>query len=273
MIIVSAMTQRGMAVRKYNVVDISEKQLEDMVRQASDLIEDGLRYIDHQKRTERGPLDVLFADSGNALVVAELKVTEDDGMLVQGIDYYDYITTNIEGFARAYSSKKVDPTQKTRLFLIAPSFSISLLNRCKWIDIPLALFTFRCIALKDSPDEIIPVFNEITIPSRIQTPEVYTLDQKLSYITDAKVRKIVGGLLEEIQGWDKENILIEPIKYDISVKVSGKVFTYIGPRRKHFIINTYDNDGKWTGFPIQQNEDLEEVKLLVKSNYEKYKLG
>ena len=258
-------------MRKYKIVDISEKQLEDMVRQASDLIEDGLKYIDHQKRTERGPLDVLFADSGNALVVAELKVTEDDGMLVQGIDYYDYITTNIEGFARAYKDKKIDPTQKTRLFLIAPSFSISLLNRCKWVDVPISLFTFRCIELKDNSEEFIPVFSEITIPSRIQAVEVYTLEQRLNYITDPGVRKTVKDLLKEIQEWDKENILIEPIKYDISVKVSGKVFTYIGPRRKHFVINTYDNDGKWTGFPIQQIEDLQEVKLLVKSNYEKHK--
>ena len=65
-------------MRKYKSVDISEKQLEEMVRQAPDLIEDGLRYIDHQKRTERGPLDVLFADSGNALVIAELKVTAEN---------------------------------------------------------------------------------------------------------------------------------------------------------------------------------------------------
>ncbi|HIC91617.1 MAG TPA: DUF91 domain-containing protein [Syntrophaceae bacterium] len=260
-----------MDMRKYKVVDISEKQLEEMVRKVPDLIEDGLRYVDHQKRTERGPLDVLFADSGNALVVAELKAIEDDAMLVQGIDYYDYITTNIEGFARAYKDKKIDPTQKPRLFLIAPSFSVSVLNRCKWIDIPISLFTFQCIAFEDNLKEIIPVFKEITIPSRLQPIEVYTIDQRLDYITDTKVRKTVEELLKEIKEWDKDNILIEPTKYDISIKVSGRVFSYLGPRRKHFIIYTYDSENKWTGFPIQQTEDLEEVKILLKSNYEKFK--
>lgn len=258
-------------MRKYSNVEVSEKQLEDMVRQASDLIEDGLRYIDHQKRTERGPLDVLFADSGNALVVAELKVTEDDGMLIQGIDYYDYIATNIEGFARAYKSKKVDPTQETRLFLIAPSFSVALLNRCKWIDIPISLFTFQCILFKDSPDEIIPVFNEITVPSGPLTVEVYTLEQKLNYITDAEVRKNAKDLVEEIKVWDKDKIFIEPLKHDISMKVSGKVFSYVAPRRKHFVIYTYDNDGNWTGYPIHHTEDLEETRLTVRSNYERLK--
>jgi len=113
------------------------------------------------RKTERGPLDVLFVDSGKALVVAELKVTEDDAMeddamLAQAIDYYDYITmtTNIEEFARAYRDKKIDPMQKPRLFLIAPSFSVSLLNRCKWVDIPISLFTFQCIALENGSERL-----------------------------------------------------------------------------------------------------------------------
>lgn len=258
-------------MRKYKIVDVSEKQLEEMVRKAPDLIEEGLKYIDHQKRTERGPLDVLFSDSGNALIVAELKVVEDDGMLVQGIDYYDYITSNIEGFARAYKDKKIDPTQKPRLFLIAPGFSVSLLNKCKWIDVPISLFTFQCITFEDDPKEIIPIFKEITIPSMLTKVEVYTLDQRLNYITDSKVRKTVEDFLKEIKEWDADNILIEPTKYDISIKVSGRVFSYLGPRRKHFIIYTYDNENKWTGFPIQQAEDLEKVKILLKGNYEKFK--
>lgn len=258
-------------MKKYKVVEVSETELEEMVRKGAGLIEEGLRYVDHQRRTEGRRLDVLFADSGNALVVAELKVTEDDGMLVQGLDYYDYIATNIEGFARAYKEKKIEPTQKLRLFLIAPSFSFSLLNRCKWIDIPLSLFTFQCLVFEDNPQEIIPVFKEITIPTRLQSVEVYTIEQRLNYITDSKVRKTVEELLKEIQDWDKDNILIEPIKYSISIKVSGRVFMYLEPRRKHFLVSTYDNENKWTGFPIQQFEDLNDVKILLKGNYEKFK--
>ena len=260
-------------MKKYKIVEIQEKGLEELVRKYPEYIEQGLQYIDHQKRTDRGPLDVLFVDSGKALVVAELKVVEDDNMLVQGIDYYDYITRNIEGLARAYQTKKltIDPLQKPRLFLIAPSFSISLLNRCKWIDIPISLFTFQCIAFEDNPKEIIPIFKEITIPSRPQPIEIYTLEQRLDYITDKKVRKTVEDLLNEIKNWDNEDILIEPTKYDISIKVCGRVFAYLGPRRKHFIIYTYDTDGEWKGFQVNSEEDLNDIKPLLKSNYEKYK--
>ncbi len=260
-------------MRKYKLIEIQEKDLEEIVRKSSDCIEQGLKYVDHQKRTDRGPLDVLLVDSGKALVVSELKVVEDDSMLVQGIDYYDYITRNLEGFARAYKTKNatLDPTQKARLFLIAPSFSVSLLNRCKWIDIPISLFTFQCIAFEDNPKEIIPIFKEITIPSRPQPIEVYTLEQRLSYITDKEMRKIVDNLLEEIKTWDADNILIEPTKYDISIKVSGRVFAYLGPRRKHFIVSTDDTDGEWKGFQINTEDDLKDVIPLLRSNYEKYR--
>ena len=260
-------------MRRYKVVEIKEKDLEELVRKYPEYIEEGLKYVDHQKRTDRGPLDVLFVDSGKALVVAELKVVEDDSMLVQGIDYYDYIIRNIEGLARAYKTKNIiiDPTQKPRLFLIAPSFSISLLNRCKWIDIPISLFTFQCIAFEDNPKEIIPIFKEITVPSRPQPVEIYTLEQRLEYITDKNVRKIVEDFLDEIKGWDPENILIEPTKYDISIKVSGRVFAYLGPRRKYFVIYTYDTDGEWKGFQINSEDDLNSIKTLLRSNYEKYR--
>ena len=67
-------------MKKYKSIEVSEKQLEDLIRQGANLIEEGVRYIDHQRNTERGPLDVLMVDSGNALIVAELKIIEDDTM-------------------------------------------------------------------------------------------------------------------------------------------------------------------------------------------------
>ena len=136
-------------MKKYKPAEVSEKQLEDLIRQAPDLIEEGLHFVDHQRITDRGPLDILLVDSGNALVVAELKVVEDDAMLVQGIDYYDYVSRNVDGITRAYKDFNINPKQTVRLFFIAPTFSISLLNRCKWIDIPVSLFTYKCVTFED----------------------------------------------------------------------------------------------------------------------------
>jgi hypothetical protein len=260
-------------MKKYKPVDIQEKELEELIRRVPDYIEEDLKYVDHQKRTERGPLDVLFVDAGKSLVISELKVVEDDNMLTQGIDYYDYITRNLEGFTRAYKAKniKIDPTQQPRLFLVAPSFSVSLLNRCKWIDIPISLFSYQCIAFEDNPKEIVPIFNEVTIPSRPQTIEIYTIEQRLDYITDKTARKNVETLLDEIKNLDKEKVLIEPTKYDISIKVSGRVFAYICPRRQFYYIYTYDTDSEWKGFKIDSKEELNETLPLVIANFERFK--
>ena len=255
-------------MKEYKSVEVSEKQLEDLIRQGSNLVEEGVQYIDHQRNTERGPLDVLMVDSGNSLIVAELKIIEDDAMLVQGIDYYDYISKNIEGISRVYKNFHVDPSQTVRLFLIAPSFSVSLLNRCKWVDIPISLFTYKCIIFEESK-EITVVFSEVTIPSTPKAIEAYDLKDRFEYITSLDIRKIADNLIEEIKGWDTENILIEPTKYDMSAKVSGKVFAYICPRRKHFMVYTHDNEKKWTGFPIHQKEDLETVKILLKADIDR----
>ena len=83
-------------MKKYTKADVSEQELEDIVRRSANLIEEGLVYVDHQKQAAGGRLDVLMVDSGKSLVVAELKVVQDDGMVLQGVDYYDYVSANVE---------------------------------------------------------------------------------------------------------------------------------------------------------------------------------
>lgn len=256
-------------MRTYRVVEVSESQLEDLVRRAPELIEPGLGFVDHQAFTARGPLDVLLVDSGHALVVAELKVVEDDGILVQGIDYYDYVARNLDGFARAYRQHKIDPQEEPRLFLIAPSFSVTLLNRIKWINIPISLFTFQCIEFEEGKGDIIPVYKEITAPTVPERLEAYSLDDRYNYITDAKLRGLAQQLVAQIQEWDPEQVLVEPTKYDISIKVSGRVVAYVAPRRKHFVVYTNDAEGKLTGYPINSESDLETVTPLVRIGFDK----
>jgi RecB family endonuclease NucS len=130
---------------KFAKVEVSEQHLEELIRLHADEIEAGLVYIDHQRQTDGGRLDVILADSGKAFVIAELKVTEDDGMLLQGVDYCDYVTRNIERLAREYKQHQIDPTQEVRLLLIAPSFSQTLINRCRWVNITISLFAFTCL--------------------------------------------------------------------------------------------------------------------------------
>lgn len=256
---------------KYSVVDVSETDLEELIRQNSDNIEPGLRFVDHQRKAGRGPYDVLMVDSGKALVVAELKVVEDDSMLTQGIDYYDYIASNIDGISHAYNKFNIDPSQEPRLLLIAPSFSISLINRCKWLSIPVSIFTFQCIGLEERKEEVIPVFKEMAIPTPPERVEIPTIEEHLSYITDAEARRRADQLLKQVKQWDITRVATEAIKWDISLKIGGRVFGYLGPRRKHLVINTWDKNDEWKTHPIRNQEDMENVTKLLKHNFEAVK--
>ncbi len=253
---------------KYRKVDVSEQQLEDLVRQHAEEIEEGMCYVDHQHQTGRGRLDVLMVDSGKSLVVAELKVVEEDGMLMQAVDYYDYARVHIEALARLYGEHAVDPTQQVRLFLIAPSFSQSLVNRCKWLDLPISLFTYSCIRFEGS-DDIVPVFSEQAIPSLPDIIERPTTEEHLEYITDAEVRNLLTGLLEEIKQWDLSRIAMDAVKQGISIKVSGRVSAFIWPRRKYFWLATYNADDKWTEYKVREQDDLEHLMPLVKASLDR----
>lgn len=255
-------------MKPYTTVDVSEQELEDLVRRHTELIEDGLVYVDHQKPTGAGRLDVLMVDSGKALVVAELKVMQDDAMLLQGLDYYDFTAMHVEPFARLYREHSIDPTQQVRLFLIAPSFSQALVTRCKWLNLPVSLFTFNCLRF-DGKDEVVPIFAEQSVPAIIEPPEVPHLEDHLAYITEPTVRTQVESLLKEIQNWKSGSISVDPIKSAISLKVNGRVFAYLLPRRRHYLFGTFDAEGDWTEYSVKSDDDLAKVKPIVRAAMEK----
>ncbi len=78
----------------YKKIDISERQLEDLVRQHPSLIEEGMVHLTHQTQTPGGRLDVLLVDSGKSLVVAELKVVE-DGTVIEGTRRWERICARL----------------------------------------------------------------------------------------------------------------------------------------------------------------------------------
>jgi hypothetical protein len=115
------------------------------------------------------------------------------------------------------------------------------------------------------------VFSEQSIPSPpepLETP--YSIEDRLAYITDAPVRATAKALLEEVASWDTNRVLPEAIKYAISLKVSGRVFAYLSPRRRHFIVETHNKEGTWTGYPIKTPDDLDAAKELMRNNFTRF---
>lgn len=255
-------------MKRYKPVEVSESQLEELVRQAPDLIEGGLRFLDHQVKTDRGPLDVLLLDSGGALVVAELKVVVDDEMLMQALDYYDYVVRNRDGFARAYAGKGIDPDQDIRLVLIAPDFSNLLLNRLKWLNVQPELFSYQVLEFSDEPGSLTPVFKEVIAPSLPARVASYSFDDMYNYITDTNVRSLAKNLVSAVQAWESGGLEASPIQDAISIKRAGRILAYLYPRRKFFLVGYYDDEGNWPMERIASQSDLEGILKTLRNRLE-----
>jgi len=255
-------------MKSYTKVDVPETLLEELVRQHCGAMEEGLTYLDHQMQTTSGRLDVLMVDDVKALVVAELKVAQDDKMLGQCLDYYDYVTDHIETIARLYKDHLIDPGKKVRLLLIAPEFTSTLVNRCKWLDLRVSLYTYACLKFEGEND-LVPIFTERAIPDLPQVVEVLHIEDHLKYIIDATVREKVRSLLDEVKGWKPDGILFDPIKYSISMKVNNRVFAYLSPRQRHFIIGTYSDEDQWKDYPIKTDDDLANIKITMRAAMER----
>jgi hypothetical protein len=254
-------------MRKYKSIELIEDQLEDLVCTGSEVIEEGLKYVDHQKIPGKNRMDVLFVDCGNSMVAAELNNVGDDNMLLQGLDYYNYVAANLEALVRIYKNDRIDPNKTIRLMLIAPNFSQTLINRCRWIVANISLYTYKCIKF-DGSDEVVPIFSETSIPTPPEPSKGNSIEDRFGYLTNQESRGILASLLSDLPNWGKEKILIEPIKYAISVKIGGKVFMHLALRRDNFIVDTHSAEGKWTSYPVNSRGDLDMLMALMKSNME-----
>ncbi len=256
---------------EYEVKELSEKELEAKISEHPHLIEVGLRLVANQRKTGRGPLDILFVDAGNALVVTELKIAKDDDMLLQALDYYDYVYSNLAGLALAFEVKgfKIDQYQDPRILLVAPDFSLLLINRCKWLDVRIDLYRYRCLTVKKEGKEVGELidFLPVEIPTIPKREEVYTESKVLDYITVPQLKQTATEFLTEIQKW--EDVKIDPVQSAISIKIKKDVFIYLYPKRAGFQIAGYLSEHEWQQLKVVESpDDLKDALFKAKQAYD-----
>jgi len=183
------------------------------------------------------------------------------------------VTSHIETYARLYPRHGIDLEKEVRLLLIAPSFSQTLVNRAKWLNVPLSLFTYTCIQLEGDKEPVV-VFSErepesLTVLQRGTDAGVYTLEGHLDYATDPAVRGRIIKLIEQTKQWTVGHITMDPIKHSLSFKVNGKWFAYLDVKRKHFLVDTADDDGAYKNFPVKNDDDHDNVVQKMKGAAER----
>src|ERR1039457_3446057 len=100
-----------------------ERELEALVIKDPDSVEEGLTILTHQRPANGKYIDILAVDKDGVLVDMELKLNEDDDMLLQALEYYDYVLTNRDRIAREYEKKaKIVAQEDPRIILVASGF-------------------------------------------------------------------------------------------------------------------------------------------------------
>lgn len=256
---------------EYKREELAEKDLEDRIIKHPTLIEDGLQYMEHQRHTSSGRLDILFVDNNGTITVAELKVVDDPYMLFQALDYFDFVAEKIEGFSRIYKNHNINVEQYPRLMLIAPSFSPIMINRCRWLnpDIQISLYVYQYITFpKTKEDTLVFIPQEISVRPTVlkKAPD---LNKLLGYIKNKNVRDFAKRILDETQALSSD-ITVDPLQWGKSVKFKGSVLYYWEPRQACIRISTTNEDGNWEGVNVEKEDDYIEALNLIKKNIGKY---
>ena len=72
----------------------NEKELHGIIEKEIDSLEEELRILKYEFSTGKGNLDFLCADSGGRLTIIEVKLSEDDNVLFQGLRYFSLMVLN-----------------------------------------------------------------------------------------------------------------------------------------------------------------------------------
>jgi len=129
----------------------SKQELEKMVTNEIDQIEKDLTVICSQVPVnDKTALDILCHDNSGQLVVLQLNVSEDDNMLLQGIQSLDYVEKFRSFLKATYSKHKINDESKPRLVLVAPSFSETLRHAVEHMQgIHIDLYEWEYLKLGD----------------------------------------------------------------------------------------------------------------------------
>lgn len=242
----------------------SESELEQMLIENPDAIEEGLRILENQVPASRGFIDLLAVDTDGTLVIVELKKESDDRILTQALEYYDFARDNSERFAQIYSDYKIKAHVEPRLFLIANTYSATVLAAARYTNVPLTLYTYAYLGMGDMRGLYL---TEVSVPPpREFGRERKSVEQHVAYITDGTANQACRHVLDWLSSLDPNQIRAHGLKYRISVKYRGNNFVDIHTRRSYFRMSWRPNWGE--GHNISTSDDFtDEIMQQLRQSF------
>jgi len=207
-----------------------ERELKSLIKENPEYVEKGLIVLADEFPVKGGAVDLLCVDSGRVLTIIELKIYEEDLMIMQAIRYYDSIFQNINSIIKLYPDIEIDEKEDPRVILIAPTFSETLKKNVKYLSITLDLIEYEAIEVNKEKGLIC---RNIEIEAPKELPIVRNVDDHLNYITDEGLRDLCKKIIEKIKGIG-ENIEVYGRQFYIGFSYRGRLFARIETKRNFF---------------------------------------
>jgi len=251
----------------------SEAALHILIGSELDAIEDGLELLQHEYPSGKGIIDFLCIDSGQRLVIIEVKLLEDDNVLFQALRYFGDIDFNRYVIANLFKSKKVDPREPPRIIIIAERISEDI-RRLSTLVVPeIELLEYTAVILPSDEKSIL--YHSVSLPVVAKPPsEPQSIEKLLEYLTDNSLRPLVGEMRNKIKGLGRgieEYATQSYIGYKHS---SGRQFAYIRVYRKEIEFGSHviDEDRQLLDYESirvkQGDEDFSDIFEKIRRSFE-----
>ncbi len=229
-----------------------ERDLENLVAKDSEAIEKGLTYLTHQREANRKFIDVLAVDADGVLTVIELKIGQDDEMLFQALEYYDWVSSNRDRLANEFQKRaKVVTAEDPRIILIASGFSERLKRAIRHFEPRIMLMEYAHLETKAGERGLF--CQEVQFDSEESYTPPLSLDNVLSYINQPNAKMACEKVHAELCRVGND---IEPIPRDgyVRYKCKNRIVGDIALRRT-FIHVWVNMDGKWYSVKVANLRD------------------
>jgi len=214
-------------------IDIKdEKELEHLIVNEPSVVEEGLKIIKHQLPTDAGPSDIICVDENGRVGIMELKVIEEDYMLLQAFKYFDYVNENLDAIKNMFPDFNIDPGKNPRILLVAPGFSPTLIKAVKNISEPtIELYRYFYLENEAGKKELFCKAIEITGPRK--PVRIVTLEDHIEYIREESLRRLCKALIKNIRDIGPR-IEVIPTQFYIGLQFKGRLIARIQTFRERF---------------------------------------
>jgi Endonuclease NucS len=249
-------------------IDIAkESELEHLVMKEPDALERGLRILTHQRRAHSKFRDILATDAEGVLVVIELKTGEDDGMLLQALEYYDYISVNRDRLEKEFQKvSKINIEEDPRIILVASSFSERIKKAARYITPEIYLMEYSYLESKAAERGL--VFKEVAINADSGYAPPTSLESVLDYISEQELRALCEKVHNEIIK-RLPNVEVIPRRHEIHYKCMNRSLGGLALRKQLFYPWwRYPDKQEWQEAVIAKKDDWAKKREKVLKGFE-----